>query len=233
MRKVLILAACVVVATVAAFAGDVAPYLTGTPNVSSGGSGHYDNDGVLVENRSSGTYGNGLAGCTYFSSWLAFDYTPKSAVTVKQVTLDYVYNTSPLKNTINFRLYQGTNPGSGSIVRSWSVPAANYEEKNTGWYAFNRPVYRSTIPIPDQSLTANIKYWFAYTSPNSGSPNIVYWLVWTQLKEEQVWWYLSGSWGTGQAKGAGGIYDQSYALWDVQNVGVAPTSFGKIKTLYH
>jgi hypothetical protein len=234
MRKVLILAACAAAPTVAAFANDVAPNLTGTPNAGPGESGYYDNDAILVDNLVSVIrYVQGVMGCAWNSSWVAFDYTPTSAVTVKQVTLDYLYNTSPLKNTINFRLYRGTNPGVGSIVRSWSVPAANYEEKNTGWVAFGRPVWRSTIPIPDQRLSASTKYWFAYTSPNSESANIVYWLVWTQLKEEQIWWYLSGSWGSGISKGVPGVFEQSYALWDVRNVGVAPTSFGKIKTLFH
>jgi hypothetical protein len=199
MRKVLILAACAAVPTVAAFANDVAPYLTGTPNAGPGESGYYDNDAILVDNlvTSAPQIRQGVMACAWNSSWLALDYTPKTAVTVKQVTLDYLYNTSPLKNTINFRLYRGTDPGVGSIVRSWSVRAANYEEKNTGWTAFGRPVWRSTIPIPDQRLSASTKYWFAYTSSNSEAPNIVYWCVQATLKEDQIWWYLNGSWGPG------------------------------------
>lgn len=233
MRRVLILAACAVVPTVVAFASEVGPNFTGTPNAGRGESAYYGSDVILVDNRSSGKFGQGVTGCAYHGTWVALDYTPTRAVTVRQVTLDYLYNTSPRKNTINFRLYRGTDPGVGSVVRSWSVPAANYEEKNTGWIAFGRPVWRSTIPIPDQSLSASTKYWFAYTSPNSESANIVYWLVWAQIKEDQIWWYLNGSWGSGSSKGVPGVYEQSYALWDVRNVGVTPTSFGKIKTLFH
>jgi hypothetical protein len=235
MRKILILAACVAVPTVAAFANDVAPYLTGTPNAGPGESGYYDNDTILVNNlvTSGGQIASGASGCAYHSSWVAFDYTPTSAVTVRQITLDYMYNSQRLKNTINFRLYRGTDPGVGSVVASWVVPAASYVETATGWVAFSRPVYRATIPIPDQRLSASTKYWFAYTSPNSEEPNIVYWCVQAQLKEDQIWWYLNGSWGPGSYKGMGGVYEQSYALWDVRTVGVAPTSFGKIKTLYH
>jgi hypothetical protein len=235
MRKILVLAACAAVPTVTAFANDVAPYLTGTPNAGPGESGYYDNDTILVNNlvTSGAQIRQGVAGCAYYNSWVAFDYTPTSAVTVRQITLDYLYNTSPLKNTINFQLYRGTDPGVGSIVRSWSVSAVNYEEKNTGWIAFSRPVWRSTIPIPDQRLSGSTKYWFAYTSLNSLAPNIVYWCVQATLKEDQIWWYLNGSWGSGISKGVPGYYEQSYALWDVRTVGVAPTSFGKIKTLYH
>jgi hypothetical protein len=236
MTKSFILTVCVAAMVAAAFATGTAPYLTANPEAGNpnGGSGHNGSDATLVDNlvTSGAQITNGLSGCAYHSSWVAFDYTPTSAVTVRQITLDYLYNTSPLKNTINFRLYQGTNPGVGSIVRSWDVPAASYEEKNTGWTAFSRPVYRATIPIPDQALSGSTKYWFAYTSPNTASANIVYWCVQATLKEEQVWWYLNGSWGTGLAKGAGGTYDQSYRLEDVATVGIAPTSFGKIKTLY-
>ena len=236
MKNVFTLAACITVLAVAAFAAEPAPYLTANPEPGSalGGGGHNGNDAVLVNNliTSGGQVTNGLSGCTYHSSWVAFDYTPTSAVTVRQLTLDYLYNSAPLKNTINFRLYQGTNPGVGSIVRSWAVPAASYVEKNTGWSAFSRPIYRATIPIPDQALSGSTKYWFAYTSPNSASTNIVYWCVWATLKEEQVWWYLNSSWGTGLAKGAGGTYEQSYSIEDVATVGIAPTSFGKIRTLY-
>ena len=233
MKNVLVLAACVSVLAVAAFANGPLPYLTATPT-DVAGSGNHNSDVILVNNlvTSGGQVTNGLAGCAYFSSWLAFDYTPTTNTTVRQVTLDYIYNSTPLKAAINFRLYSGTNPGVGSIVRSWSVPAASYVEANTGWVAFQRTVYRSTVPIPDQALTANTKYWFAYTSPNTASPNIVYWCVQSTLKEEQVWWYLNSSWGTSLAKGAGGTYDQSYALDDSQ-VGVAPTSFGKVKALFN
>lgn len=236
MRKVFTLAACITVLAVAAFAAEPAPYLTANPEPGSalGGGGHNGTDAVLVDNliTSGSQVTNGLAGCAYFSSWLAVDYTPTSAVTVRQITLDYIYNSAPLKNTINFRLYSGANPGVGSIVRSWAVPAASYEEKSTGWVAFSRTIYRATVPIPDQALSGSTKYWFAYTSPNTASPNIIYWCVRLQLKEEQCWWYLNGSWGTCLAKGGGGTYEQSYRLEDVATVGIAPTSFGKIKTLY-
>lgn len=234
MKKVLILAACVAVPAVAAFANDVAPYLTGTPNAGPGESGYYGNDAILVDNlvTSGGGVRQGVAGCAYYNSWVALDYTPTNAVTVRQITLDYLYNSQRLKNTINFRLYRGTSPGVGSIVRSWSVSAANYEEKNTGWVAFGRPVWRSTIPIPDQRLSASTKYWFAYTSSNSEAPNIVYWCVQATLQEEQIWWYLNGSWGSGISKGVPGVYEQSYALWDVRTVGVAPASVGRIRALF-
>ena len=233
MRKVLILAACAAVPTVAAFANDVAPCLTGTPNAGPGGGGYNSSDTILVDNLITSAYQctSGASGCAYHSSWVAFDYTPTANVTVRQITLDYLYNETPLKNSINFRLYRGTDPGVGSIVRSWSVPAANYEEKNTGWFAFGRSVWRSTIPIPDQRLSARTKYWFAYTSPNSAQENIVYWCVRAQLKEDQIWWFLSGSWGPGSYKGMGGVYEQSYRLEDSQ-VGVTPTSLGSIKALF-
>lgn len=235
MKKVFTLAALIAVLAVAAFASDPAPCLVMNPGVGSsfGGGGEDGNDAILVDNlvTSGGQITNGLSGCAYHSSWIAFDYTPTSSVTVRQVTLDYLYNSSPLKNTINFRLYSGSSPG-GTLVRSWAVAAASYEEKNTGWIAFSRPVYRSTIPIPDQALSGSTKYWFAFTSPNSGSANIIYWAVQATLKEDQVWWYLNGSWGTGSSKGAGGTYDSSYRLEDVVTMGVAPTSLGRIKTLY-
>jgi hypothetical protein len=234
MKKVLGLAACVSVLAVAALANEPLPYLTATPGGMAGSGNSYDKG--LVDNlvTSGSQITNGLAGCAYFSSWVAFDYTPSMNITVGLIVLDYVYNSSPLKNTINFRLYQGTNPGSGStvLVRSWDVPAASYNEVNTGWVAFNRPVYRSTIFIPSQALTAYNKYWFAYTSPNSAPANIVYWAVQATLKGEQVWWYLSGRWGSGSSQGAGGTYDQSYSL-DWLYMGVAPTSFGKVKALFN
>jgi hypothetical protein len=232
MKKVLVMAACVSVLAVAALANEPLPYLTATPGGMAGSGNSYDK--VLVDNliTNGGQCTNGLAGCAYFSSWLALDYTPTTNVTVRQITLDYLYNSSPLKNTINFRLYQGTDPGVGSIIRSWDVPAASYNEANTGWVAFSRAIYRATVPIPDQALTANTKYWFAYTSPNSGSANIVYWCVQATVKEDQVWWYLNGRWGTGSSQGSGGNYDQSYALDDSQ-VGVAPASLGKVKALFN
>ena len=238
MKNVFTLAACITVLAVAAFAAEPAPYLTANPEPGNalGGGGHNGTDAVLVTNlvTAGSQVTNGLSGCEYaaHNSWVAFDYTPTSAVTVKQVTLDYIYNSARLKNTLKFQLYRGTNPGVGSVVATWVVPAASYEEKSTGWVAFSRPIYRATVPIPDQALSGSTKYWFAYRSANTVAANIVYWCVRAQLKEEQVWWYLTGSWGTGQAKGAGGVYDQSYSLEDVATVGIAPTSFGKIKTLY-
>jgi hypothetical protein len=235
MKKLFALAACAVLVGGAAFATEPLPYLTANPEANTAvGYPHYGTDAVLIDNLNEGgsnTYSNGLAGCAYFSSWVAFDYTPSSNVTVRQITLDYVYNSSPLKNTINFRLYSGTNPSSGSLIRSWDVAASNYTEANTGWVAFSRPVYRATVPIPDQALTGSTKYWFAYTSPNSSSANIIYWLVWTQIKEDEVWWYLNSVWGPGSTQGAGGRYEQSYRLEDSQ-VGVAPASMGSIKALF-
>jgi hypothetical protein len=238
MKNVWVFTVCVVLLAGAALANEPLPYLTATPSpVAGGGSNNNHSDAILednLNNAGSNTYNNGLAGCAYFSSWLAFDFQSTTAVTVRHIILDYVYNSSPLKNTINFRLYQGTTPAVGSIVRSWDVPAANYTETNTGWVAFARPVYRSYIPIPDQALTANTKYWFAYTSPNSGSANIIYWLVWTQLKRDEVWWYLNSRWGTGSSQGAGGTYDQSYRLDDViTGQGLAPASLGKVKALFN
>jgi hypothetical protein len=239
MNKVFALAACISVLAVAAFAAEPAPYLTANPEPGSalGGGGHKGSDAVLVDNlcTSAAQIMNGLSGCAYpaHNSWVAFDYTPTSSVTVRQVTFHYLYNSAPLKNTINFQLYSGTNPGVGSIVRSWNVAAAGYEEKLTGWSKWGRPVYVATVPIPDQALTGSTKYWFAYRSPNTASANIVYWCVQSTLKEEQVWWYLNSRWGPGSSQGAGGTYDQSYRLEDVATVGIAPTSFGRIKTLYH
>jgi hypothetical protein len=231
MKNVLTLVACVVALAAAAGAWQVPPYLTASPSDAAGSAP--SSDAVLVNNliTSGGQCTNGLSGCAYHSSWVAFDWTPTTNATVRQITLDYLYNSSPLKNTINFRLYRGNDPGAGSIVASWDVLAANYTETNTGWIAFSRPIYRAVVPIPAQSLTANTRYWFAYTSPNSGSANIVYWCVQATLVGEQVWWYLNGSWGTGLAKGAGGTYDQSFAL-DTSQTDVAPASFGSIRAIF-
>jgi len=232
MKNVLILGACIAVAAFAASASEVLPYLTGPAN-GTGSGGHWGSDAILVDNliTSGSQVTNGLAGCTYFSSWLAFDYTPTASVTVRQITMDYLYNSSPLKGDLNFRLYSGANPSVGSILSTWGVPAAGFQEVNTGWTAFSRSIYRATIPIPDKTLSPSTKYWFAYTSTNSLGPNIVYWCVWGVPKELEVWWYLNGFWGPGSSQGAGGSYDQSYRLEDSQS-GVAPASLGKIKTLF-
>ncbi len=237
MNKSFILTVCVAVLVTAAFAADPPPYLTANPvpGTNLGGGGQKGSDTVLVNNlvTSGGEIRNGLSGCEYaaHNSWVAFDYTPSSAVVVKQVTLDYLYNSTRLKNTVKFQVYRGTNPGVGSVVSSFSIPASGYTETATGWIAFSRPVYRATIPIPDQSLSASTKYWFAYRSANNTAATIVYWAVQATLKEEQVWWYLSGSWGSGSSKGAGGTYDQSYSIEDTQT-GVEPVSLGKVKTLF-
>ncbi|MEE8640044.1 MAG: hypothetical protein V3T41_06510 [bacterium] len=234
MKNVFALAVCFAVLAVAAFAADAPPYLTANPEPGNtlGGGGHSGTDATLVDNliTSGGQVTNGLSGCTYHSSWLALDYTPTSSVTVKQITFDYIYNSARLKNSINFRLYSGATPG-GSIIRSWTVPASAYTETSTGWIAFSRTIYRAVVPIPDQALTGSTKYWFAYTSPNSAAPNIVYWCVRAQLKELQVYWYLNSRWGTCRAQGGGGDYEQSYAIYDTQT-GVEPVSLGKVKTLF-
>jgi hypothetical protein len=235
MKNVFALTVCFAVLAVAAFANEPLPYLTANPEPGKtlGGGGYSGNDAVLVDNliTSGSQVRNGLSGCTYHSSWLALDYTPSSAVTVRQITLDYIYNSQRLKSALNFRLYSGTNPGVGSIIRSWSVPASGYTEASTGWVAFSRPIYRATVPIPDQALSGSTRYWFAYTSPNSTAPTIVYFCVQATIKGEEIWWYLSSSWGPGSSKGAGGRYDQSYAL-DSSQTGVEPVSLGKVKTLF-
>lgn len=232
MRKSFILTVCVAVMATAAFATDPSPYLTGPANPR-GEGGYYGTDDTFVDNlcTASSQITNGLAGCGYFSSWLALDYTPTAAVVVNKLFFHYIYNSSPLKNTLNFRLYQGTSPG-GSLIRSWDVPASGYTEVNTGWVAFSRAVYRAEVTIPDQSLSPSTKYWFAYTSANTASPNIVYWCVRADsIKEDMVWWYLSASWGSSAAKGYGTV-EQSYKI-DGRLTGIAPASVGKVKALYY
>jgi len=228
---------CISLLAVAAFANDPLPYLTGPGSARGGGAGHNNTDDVLVDNLctsvseiSKALYGAAAS----YNSWVAFDYTPDKAVKINKLWFHYVYNTTTTKSTLNFRLYRGANPGTGSIVRSWDVPTSNYNEVNTGWIYGTRAVYRAEVTIPDQDLTAKIKYWFAYRSATTSTSNALYWCVRKDsVKEEEVWWYLYGAWKTAQGHDPTlGRVEQSYKIEGVLS-GIAPTSFGKVKTLFH
>ena len=238
MYRGLLITAGISLLAVAAFADDPLPYLTGPGNGRGGGGGHGNTDGVLVDNLctavtqiSKSLYG----AAAYYDSWLAFDYTPDKGVKVNKLWFHYVYVTTATKSTLNFRLYQGTDPGTGSIVRSWDVSTSNYNEVSTGWYYGTpaRLVYRAEVTIPDQDLTAKIKYWFAYRSATTSTTNALYWCVRKDsVKEEEVWWYLYGAWKTAQGHDPTlGRVEQSYKIESV-TPGIAPTSFGKVKTLF-
>jgi len=160
--------------------------------------------------------------------WLAYDYTPTAAVSVVRLTMDYIYQTTQSKSTLNFRLYSGTNPGVGSIVATWSVPPANYTETNTGRTWFGHTVWRATIPIPPQSLMANLRYWFAY---QSATPANVYWICRPDTYGADMLWVFTGSsWGSSEAKGLG-VLEQSFMI-EGGVTGVTPASLGRVKALF-
>jgi|GEM_PF-2215812 len=236
MYRGLLIAACVSLLAVAAFAVDPA-LSSGAPAATrwGGGGGNNNTDDVLVDNlaTSGAQIMNGLWGSVaVYNAWLAFDYTPGNDVKVNKLWYHYIYYSTASKSDLNFRLYQGSTPG-GSIVRTWVVPTANYKETSTGWTKWGRVVYLSEVTIPDQDLTAKIKYWFAYQSSTTSTSNAIYWCVWSNLVEStQVYWYLNGRWGTCSEQGGGGAYEQSYKIEGVAS-GIAPTSFGKVKALYH
>jgi hypothetical protein len=236
MKTVFALTVGIVVLAVAAFAADAPPYLTAHPEPGNpgGGGGHGGSDAVLVDNlcTSAAQIMNGLTGAVAtYNAWLAFDYTPANDVKVNKLWYHYIYWQTPKKDSINFRLYQGSTPG-GSIVRTWVVPTSSYNEVSTGWTKWGRVVYRAEMTIPDQNLTAKTKYWFAYQSAATVQANAIYWAVRSQLVEAtQVYWYLNGRWGTCSSQGGGGAYEQSYKIEGVLS-GVAPTSFGKVKALF-
>lgn len=233
MYRSLLIAACISLLAVAAFAAGpptclVAPTaLGGTPG---GGGGHGNTDDVLVDNlaTSSGQITNGFSATTATSRWLAVDYTPKSGVRLEKVWFHHLYNrSSSSKGPIPMRLYSGANPGAGSIVATWTVATATWKETQTSMTAFSRPVFLGEVPIPPQTLTASTRYWVAYQMTCTDN---VFWAVRTQLQGEMIWWYLNASWGSSQAKGYG-IVDGCYKL-EGTLTGVAPVSLGRVKALF-
>jgi hypothetical protein len=143
----------------------------------------------------------------------------------------YVYQTTPLKNQLNFQLLRGENPGVGSVVATWSVATANWEEINTGWVVSGRPVYLCVVPfVPGRDLTGNQRYWFAYQSENNLAANVVYWSRHATIKGEMAWIYLNGRWGSTVEHGYG-MYDTSYRI-DGGFAAVTPGSLGKVKALF-
>jgi hypothetical protein len=175
---------------------------------------------------------NFVPGSRYRGGWVAIDYTPTAAVTVTAFRHHYLYNVTPLKNQLNFQLIRGENPGVGSLVATWSVPAAGWTEYDTGWVLFGRKVYLCVVPFtPGRNLAAKQRYWFAYQSDNDQSPNDVYWGFWGSIKGDLMWYKLSTSEPWRSISGIGGYVDGTYRL-DGGYTGVAPSSFGKIKALY-
>ncbi len=188
--------------------------------------------GILEDNlvANPGQFRGGRYAARWDNSWVAFDYTPTTAVTVATFRHHYMYNSAPLKNQLNFQLLRGENPRVGSVVATWSVPAAGWNELNTGWTAFGRPVYLCVVPFnPGRNLAASQRYWFAYQSENNLAPNIVYWAYRAEIKGEVWWQYLSGRWQSAYELGYPG--DMSYRL-DGGYTGVAPASIGKVKALF-
>jgi len=232
MRKVFTLAACITVLAVAAFAAEPAPYLTehaesGNPG---GGGGQDNSDGVLVDHlaTSSAQITNGFSATTATTRWLAVDYTPTSGVRLEKVWFHYLYNRSvSTKGPIPMRLYSGVNPGSGSIVASWTVPTATWTETRTAFTAFSRPVFLGEVPIPSQTLTASTRYWVAYQMTCTDN---VFWAVGTTLVGEMIWWYLNSSWGSSLTKGQGTV--EGFYKLEGTLTGVEPVSLGKVKTLF-
>lgn len=233
MKNVFAITVCFAVLAVAAFAAGPAPSLVaptalgGTPG---GGGGHDNTDGVLVDHlaTSEGQIKNGFSATTATTRWLAIDYTPTSSVKLEKVWFHYLYNlSSSRKGPIPMRLYSGVNPGSGSIVASWTVATATWKETRTTMMAFSRPVFLGEVPIPPQTLTGSTRYWVAYQMTCTDN---VFWAVGTSLVGEMIWWYLNGSWGSSLSKGQGtmeGFYKLEGTL-----TGVEPTSYGTIKALF-
>jgi hypothetical protein len=235
MYKRFLIAACISVLTAGAFAAEPAPSLGGpaAPGNARGGEGGGNNntDGVLVDHlcTSVAEITNGFSATTSTSRWLAVDYTPTSGVRLEKVWFHHIYNRgSSSKGAIPMRLYSGANPGSGSIVASWSVGTATWKETSTGWSKWGRAVYLSEVPIPPQTLSATTRYWIAYQMTSADN---VFWAVRTKLQGEMIWWYLNASWGSSQAKGYG-VAEGSYKL-EGTLTGIGPTSFGKVKALFH
>jgi hypothetical protein len=163
-------------------------------------------------------------------SWLAIDYTPPAAVAVTAFRHHYIYNATPLKNQLNFQLIRGDNPGVGSLVATWSVPAAGWTEFDTGWVMFTRKVYLCIVPFnPPRALSPSVRYWFAYQSENDQPANIVYWAFRPSVKGYPLWVKYSGNdpW----QRHPYFTCDGSYRL-DGGYTGVDAASFGKIKALY-
>jgi hypothetical protein len=172
------------------------------------------------------------AGSRYRDSWVAIDYTPTAAVTVTAFRHHYLYNATPSKNQLNFQLIRGSDPGVGSLVATWSVPAAGWEEINAGWVMFGRSVYLCVVPFtPGRNLAAKRHYWFAYQSDNDQSPNDVYWGFWSSIKGDIMWYKLSGTEPWRDISGLAGWVDGTYRL-DGGYTGVAPASIGKVKVLF-
>ncbi|MEE9457168.1 MAG: hypothetical protein V3W11_08460 [bacterium] len=224
MRKVHIATALLAVAA-AAFGAELS--LTGPPQARAGHN--YSYDAVLVDNlvTSASQIFTGLSANISTDRWFALDFTPREAVTVNRLRFHYLYNSVHRKDALYFRLYRGANPRAGSLLRSWTVATGNYAEIDTGWIAFGRTVWLAVVPIPNQDLTSRTKYWFAYTS---GSTETVFWCVRNLIKEDMLWWYLNGSWGSTAEKGYPTV-EQSYMI-EGGSTGVAPVSFGEIKALF-
>ncbi|NIT37349.1 MAG: hypothetical protein GTN49_12780 [candidate division Zixibacteria bacterium] len=233
MRRRFLIAACISLLAVGAFAGEPATSLaapTALGDVPRGGGGHGNTDDVLVDHlvKSVGDIANGFSATTSTSRWLAIDYTPSSGIRLEKVWFHHVYNrSSSSKGPIPMRLYSGTNPGAGSIVATWTVDTGTWKETNTGWSKWGRMVFLGEVPIAPQTLTATTRYWIAYQMTSSDN---VFWAVRTQLQGEMIWWYLNGSWGTSQSKGFG-VMEGSYKLEGTLS-GVAPTSLGKVRALF-
>jgi len=190
--------------------------------------------GVLEDNLATtgGQIYNFQEGDKRNGSWVAIDYTPGATVTVTAFRHHYIYNATPLKNQLNFQLIRGENPGVGSLVATWAVPAAGWNEINTGWTAFGRPVYLCVVPLnPGRNLAANQRYWFAYQSENDQPANVFYWAFRSSIKGAVMWVKLSASEPWRGIDTLYGRFDGSYRL-DGGYTGVAPSSFGKVKALF-
>ncbi len=190
--------------------------------------------GILEDNlaTTSREITNFVPGSRYHGSWVAIDYTPTAAVTVTAFRHHYLYNATPLKNRLNFQLFRGDNPGVGSLVATWSVPAAGWTEYDTGWVLFGRKVYLCVVPFtPGRNLAANGHYWFAYQSDNDQSPNEVYWGFRASIKGDVMWHKLSTNEPWRSIVWLAGYVDGTYRL-DGGFTGVAPASLGKVKALY-
>ncbi|MEE9456840.1 MAG: hypothetical protein V3W11_06800 [bacterium] len=233
MKNVFALGVCFAVLAVAAFAAGPAPTLvapTALGGAPGGGGGHGNTDGVLVDHlaTSSGQITNGFSATTATSRWLAVDYTPTSSVRLEKVWFHYLYNLSASrKGAIPMRLYSGVNPGSGSMVASWTVATSAWTETRTTFVAFGRPVFLGEVPIPPQTLSGSTRYWVAYQMTSTDN---VFWAVGTTLVGEMIWWYLNSRWGSSSTHGQGtaeGFYKLEGTL-----TGVEPVSLGKVKTLF-
>jgi hypothetical protein len=165
----------------------------------------------------------------YFESWVAIDYTPPTTVAVTAFRHHYVYYTTPSKEQLNFQLFRGDNPGVGSLVATWSVPAAVWNEIDTGWIMFGRPVYLCVVPFnPPRALSPSVQYWFAYQSDNGQPAGTACWGFWPSIKGDRMWWKYSG---TQPWERTGYSCDGSYRL-DGGYTAVAPASLGKVKALF-